>query len=276
MEQMSNKKINDIAIVAGQGLLPKIVYQGCLKKGLKCTIIGLKGELDEILFPNIKYQLFPPHKISLIFEYLKRLNISNIVIAGRVKRKHLSKLILDKTGVLIFKEIIKSGLNDSSIYSAITKAIDKEGFKIIPPELIAEDILTKKGSMNSVRITEKLKKDINKGVEILRGIIEHDVGQALIIDNGLVLGVEAVEGTNHLIKRCAKYRENTKGGILIKLCKPHQDKRLDLPCIGPDTIKTIARYGYKGIVIEAKKSIIIASTEVIKFASNRGIFIYGI
>lgn len=104
----------------------------------------------------------------------------------------------------------------------------------------------------------------------------HDIGQALIINNGLVLGVEAAEGTNNLIKRCAELREEQEGGVLIKLCKPHQDKRLDLPCIGPDTIKNIAKYGYKGIVVEAKKSIMLSSAKTIKLADDNKIFIYGV
>ena len=273
---MNNRQISDIAILAGRGLLPKIVYQECINKNIKCRIIGLKGEVDESLFPGMEYDLFTPHNVSLIFKLLKEMNISNIVIAGKVSRKHLPKLILDKTGLLIFKEIIKSGFNDTSIYSVIIKFIEKEGFKIISPDSIAEDLLAKKGKINAIRITEKVKKDIDEGVKILRGIIKYDIGQALVIDNGLVLGVEAVEGTNNLIERCAKFRKSLKGGVLIKLCKPHQDRRLDLPCIGPDTIKIIVKYGYNGITIEAKKSIIIAGAQTIKLANDGGVFIYGV
>ena len=273
---MGNNKISDVAIIAGQGLLPKIIYEGCIKKGIKSVVIGLKDEFNENLFSNIKYKLFPPHKISSIVEYLKTIDVYNIVIVGRVRRKHLSKLILDKMGLQMLREIVRDGFNDNNIYAVITKTIEKEGFKIIPPELIAGDILAKKGIMNSVKITEELEKDIDEGVNILRGVIRYDIGQALIINNGLILGVEAIEGTNNLLKRCAKYKENTEGGILIKLHKPHQDQRLDLPCIGPDTIKIIARHGYKGIVVEAKKSIIIDSVQSIKLANDHGIFIYGV
>jgi len=85
-----------------------------------------------------------------------------------------------------------------------------------------------------------------------------------------------VEGTNELISRCAKYRNRNSGGVLIKMCKPHQDKRVDLPCIGPDTIKNIAKYTYKGIVVEAKKSIILASKDTIELANENKIFIYGV
>ena len=265
-----------IAIIAGQGLLPKIVYDACVEQGVSCRVIGLKGEISEELFAGVQYDLFDPHRISLVFEHLKKNDISNIVIAGKVSRKHLSKLILDKIGLLILKEIIGNGFNDTNIYSAIVKLIERNGFKIVPPESIAQDILAQKHLVTNIEISEEIKNDIDKGVEILKGIMQYDIGQGLIINNGLVIGVEAAEGTNELVKRCAILREESTGGVLIKLSKPHQDKRLDLPCIGPDTIKNIAKYGYKGIVVEAKKSIIVASAQTIKLANDSKIFIYGV
>ncbi len=255
-------KINSIGIIAGQGLLPKIIYDECLNKGIKVKIIGLKGEINEKIFKGINYDLFHPCSISNIFNYLQSNNLKNIVIAGKVKRIHLSKLIFDKIGFKIFTQIIKSGFNDNGIYSIIIKFFENHGFKIISPNTIAKDILVKSGVMTNCEIPKKQKEDIEKGVDILKGIIKYDIGQAMII--------------NELIKRCFKYKDQEIGGILIKLCKPNQDKRLDLPCIGPDTIKNIAKYSYKGIVVEAKKSIIIASETTIKLANENKIFIYGV
>ena len=273
---MIKNKIDSIGIIAGQGLLPKIIYDECLKKGIKVKVIGLQDEINEKFFKGVNYDVFKPHNVNSIFNYLKSNNLTNIVIAGKVKRAHLSKLIFDKMGFKILTKIAKSGFNDTSIYSVIIDFFENNGFKIISPDTIADNILAQNGEITNVPILKKEKNDIERGVDILKGIIKHDVGQALVINNGLVLGVEAVEGTNELIKRCSRYKNQEIGGILIKLCKPHQDKRLDLPCIGPDTIKKIAKYSYKGIVIEAKKSIIIASEATIKFANENKIFIYGV
>ena len=270
---MSNKAI---AIIAGQGLLPRIVYDACVEQNIGCCVIGLSGEIDEKLFAEVDYSLFMPHNLSLIFNHLRKNDISNIVIAGKVSRKHLSKLVLDKIGLLALKEIIKNGFNDTNIYSVVIKIIEQNGFKIIPPESIAQNLIAQKGAMNDIAITEQAQYDVEKGTKILKSIIECDIGQGLIINAGLVLGVEAVEGTNELIRRCAGLRNEAMGGVLIKLCKPHQDKRLDLPCIGPDTIKNVAKYGYEGIVVEAKKSIILASAQTIKLANDNKIFIYGV
>ncbi|MDA0939185.1 MAG: UDP-2,3-diacylglucosamine diphosphatase LpxI, partial [Proteobacteria bacterium] len=246
----------------------------CLKKGVRSKLIGLKGEINQKIFQDIVYDSFRPYDISQIFDYLNKNNLTKIVIAGRVNRVNLSKLIFDKVGMKIFAEIIKTGFNDNNIYSIVIKFIEENGFKIISPNEIIDDILTQKGNMTNILIDEQMGVDIKKGIDILKGIICYDVGQALIIDQGLVLGVEAVEGTNELISRCANYRNS--GGVLIKLCKPHQDKRVDLPCIGPDTIKNIAKYAYKGIVVEAKKSIILASKDTIGLANENKIFVYGV
>ena len=273
---MVRKNYDRIAIIAGQGLLPKVIYDECLKKGIKSYVIGLQGEINEQIFQGIEYDLFKPYNISQIFKHLKANNLTKVVIAGKVNRSNLSKLIFDKTGFKIFTEIIKSGLNDSNIYSKIIKYIEENGFQIVSPNEIAENILSQKGNITNTLIDKEENLDIEKGVNILRGIIAHDIGQALIINKGLVVGVEAVEGTNELIKRCAKYLGSDNDGVLVKLCKPHQDQRLDLPCIGPDTIKNIAKFSYKGIVLEAKKSIIIASKETIKLANENKIFIYGV
>ena len=273
---MTNKNFDGVGIIAGQGLLPKIVHDECLKKGIRSKLIGLKGEINEIFFQDIKYDLFKPYDISHIFNYLKKNNLTKIVIAGKVNRGNLSKLIFDKIGVKIFAEIVKIGFNDNNIYSAIIKVIEENGFEIISPNEIIEDILAQKGNITNTLIDEEVDADIKKGVAILKGIIGYDIGQALIIDNSLVLGVEAAEGTNELISRCTKYKNKNNSGVLIKLCKPHQDKRVDLPCIGPDTIKNIAKNAYKGIVVEAKKSIILASKDTIRLANENKIFIYGV
>ena len=273
---MTNKDFGGVGIIAGQGLLPKMVYGECLKKGVRSKLIGLKGEINENLFQDIEYDLFKPYEIGRIFNYLEENNLTKIIIAGRVNRSNLSKLIFDKIGVKIFAEIVKTGFNDNSIYSAIIKVIEGGGFKIISPNEIIEDILVQKGNVTDILIDGELDADTRKGVDIIKGIIGYDIGQALIIDNGLVLGVEAAEGTNELIDRCAIYKNRNSSGVLIKLCKPHQDKRVDLPCIGPDTIKNIAKNAYKGIVVEAKKSIILASKDTIRLANENKIFIYGV
>jgi DUF1009 family protein len=273
---MIANSVENVAIIAGQGVFPKVLYDECVKKKINCKVIALKGEFDPYLFFGIEYKTFAPYELDSIFSYLKSIDCFNISIAGKVKRNNISKLILDKKGRIVLKEIIKSGFNDTSVYSTLINLIEKEGFKLVSPSVILESVIMKKGVITNVSPNEENMRDIQKGLEILRGIIKYDLGQGLIIHNGLVLGVEAAEGTNELLKRCSDIRDVKKGGILIKIFKPQQDSRLDLPCAGEDTIKNIAKYGYEGIVMEAEKSILLTDDKCVDFANKNNVFIYGV
>ena len=268
--------LSTVAIIAGQGLLPKLIYDECIKKGIKIIIIGLKGDFDEQVFQGIHYTIFKPYNISKIFRYLRDKNISRLIIAGKVNRKNIYKLVCDQLGLEIFTKIMKNGFNDNNIHSIIIKFIEDNGFKILSPDKIADTSITPRGNITNVKISHDKITDIKKGVKILKRIIINDIGQGLVINKGLIIGVEAIEGTNELLKRCTNYLDVSNNGILIKLCKPHQDIKLDLPCIGPDTIKNIARFSYSGIVLESQRSIIIDNKESIDLANKNKIFIYGV
>ena len=119
-------------------------------------------------------------------------------------------------------------------------------------------------------------KDIERGIKLLKEVSKLDIGQALIIQNGLILGVEAAEGTNDLIKRCGIIRQkNDSEPILVKICKPNQDKRIDLPCIGDKTIEYMHDYGIKGIALESGLCLLLNKEQTLELANKYGIFIYG-
>jgi hypothetical protein len=115
--------------------------------------------------------------------------------------------------------------------------------------------------------------DIELGKKVLKSLGSLDVGQAAVVSEGYVLGIEAAEGTDNLIKRCASLRKENKGGVLIKMLKPNQDSRLDIPTIGPNTIQNLAIYGYSGIAIEQNGVIIVSKKEVAEIANKHKLFI---
>jgi len=159
----------------------------------------------------------------------------------------------------------------------ILKFFEKEGFTIVSPELLAKDILVKKGPITKKQPSKENWENIKKGLKILKGIAEYDVGQSLVIQEGLILGVEAAEGTDELIRRCGQIMQKEEaGGILIKVCKPQQDKRIDLPCIGINTIHNLHANGMIGVAIEAGSALILDESNTTKEADKLGIFIYGI
>ncbi len=268
-----SQKVGNIAIIAGAGDLPWAFYEICQKKRLNCKIIGLKGEVNN--HNAKKIEMFAPYEVSKILECLRSRGVENVVLLGKVGRNHIPKLVLDPIGRDLLSKIMKTGLNDSAIFSVITDLLDRNGLKIIKMEDVSDDLITTFGNISKNQMPSLLRKDIEYGIRVLKDVAKHDIGQALVIEKNLILGIEAAEGTDVLIQRCALLKSGNSG-VLIKVCKPGQDDRIDLPCIGLNTIKSLIKHNYLGIVLESQKSIILNKPEVIKLANENGLFVYGV
>jgi DUF1009 family protein len=274
-EIISLTKIKKLAIIAGAGYLPKHVCEACKEQRIPYVVIGLENETTFELFKDEKIHSFKIYNISKIIEFMKSEEVNYITFAGKVRRAHISRLLLDFKGAILFAKVIRNGLNDSAILKTVLDFIEKEGFKIIAPEKVAHNIILTKGLITKSKPDQIAEKDIKQGIKILRGIASFDVGQALVIQNGLVLGVEAAEGTDDLIKRCGEIRQEGEGPILIKIIKPEQDKRVDMPCIGPETIMNAQKFGIRGIAAESGSTLVLDQVSTVKLANRFGIFIYG-
>ena len=160
---------------------------------------------------------------------------------------------------------------------AIAEFLEEQGFKVISPNSIIPSLLAPVGNLGTAQPDENDVIDISIGQTIL-GLLGHmDIGQAVIVENGYVLGIEAAEGTDSLISRSASLkREQVRKGVLVKMKKNNQDKRLDLPVIGLTTIENVYRANLRGIAISAQRSIIINFEEVIRLVNKYNIFIIGI
>lgn len=277
MKNMTREIPDKIAIIAGQGLLPRELYNAAVTHGIETYVIGLEDQIDMEIFEGINVDLVPIHSVSQIIKKIRSRKITNIILGGRVKRAVIPKLILDLKGAKLFASIIKNGLNDSSLTRTIITFLEKEGFSVLSPELIAKSILSIEGNMTSTPVKKSHVKDMEQGHKMLNEICKLDVGQALVIQNGLILGVEAVEGTDELIKRCGSIRQKFDSEpILVKICKPHQDKRIDMPCIGERTIRKMSEFGIGGIGLKSGSCLILNKDKTIEFANRCGIFIYGL
>ncbi|MDF3047928.1 MAG: hypothetical protein K0R73_1046 [Candidatus Midichloriaceae bacterium] len=275
---MSHNKISKLGILAGAGNLPKHVADACKAKSIEYCIIGLDDEMDSHLFEGEKdLHKFKIHSVSKILAKLKEENVTHVTLTGRVKRADLARLLLDIKGAKLLALILKNGIADNAILTTIMHFIESEGFKIVAPESVASDIIVQKGCLTKVKPDESATKDIHQGLKVLKGIASFDVGQSLIIQGGLTLGVEAAEGTDELIKRCGEVKQVVDvAPILIKVAKPNQDRRVDLPCIGPRTIELAFKYGIRGIAIDSGSTLLLEPEETIKLANKYKIFIIGI
>ncbi len=275
---MKQKNIKKLAILAGYGYLPKHVVDACNNNGIEYIVIGLDGDVSYALFEGDEnYISFKPYCVSKILDYMKMHHVSHVTMAGKVKRSDLSRLLVDIKGAKLLASIVRNGFSDDPILSSIVKFLEKEGFKVIAPETIANDIVAAKGVLTKCKPSHSSSNDIKQGYKVLSGIANFDVGQALVIQDGLVLGVEAAEGTDELVKRCCDVKQNSDvPPILVKISKPLQEKRIDLPCIGPDTIENAQKYGLGGIAIESGCTLILQQSETIELANKYKIFLIGI
>ena len=276
IRDIDDNPIEKVAIIAGSGWLPRHVYDDCIKKGIEALVIKINDTQSDDPFTGVDYESISIYAVNKLISKLKADNIKHVVLAGAVKRANISRLLLDLKGAKLFAMIMKGGLADNSLLKTIISFFEMEGFIIVPPEQIATSILADSGNINSVKPSKSALSDIKKGIEILRAIANFDVGQSLVIQNGLVLGVEAAEGTDELIKRCGLIQQRDEEScILIKVVKPNQDLRVDLPCIGVETIKNLHRYNFKGVSVEAGSALILNKEQTIEEANKLDIFIYG-
>jgi DUF1009 family protein len=278
MATLVKKGIKKLAILAGAGSLPKHVAEACQKHGIEYVVIGFDGEVEAKKFesdPN--FFVFKVYALTKIINHLKELGVTHVTMAGKVRRTDLSKLFLDLKGAKLLASIMRGGFADNAVLSAIIKFVEKEGFKVLAPETIATDIVLSKGCVTKVKPDVSAMSDIKQGIKILKGIAGFDVGQALVIQGGLVLGVEAAEGTDALIRRCGMVAQGSDVmPTLIKISKPEQDKRVDLPCIGQETIRNAHASGLRGIAAEAGLTLILDQSETVKLANEYKMFIMGI
>ena len=138
------------------------------------------------------------------------------------------------------------------------------------------DLLVKQGIMGKHKPDKQAKEDIRRGIEVATELGKLDVGQAVVVQQGLVLGVEGIEGTDELIRRCGGYRRKGDGGVLVKLRKPQQDMRIDLPTIGTRTVERAKEAGLRGIVVHAGNGLVVDEADVIKLADKYGLFVMGV
>jgi UDP-2,3-diacylglucosamine hydrolase len=137
-------------------------------------------------------------------------------------------------------------------------------------------VVVPEGLMTAVGPDAAAERDIALGIEVASRLGDLDIGQAVVVQQGLVLGVEAAEGTDQLLARCGALRRDGRGGVLVKLKKPRQERRADLPTIGPDTIHRAAEAGMAGIAVHAGNCLIIERAEAIAAADRAGLFVIGV
>jgi UDP-2,3-diacylglucosamine hydrolase len=194
-----------------------------------------------------------------------------------VRRPALASLRLDWRGMQLLGKLgLGGGQGDDRLFKLIVDELEGEGFRVIGADDVIGALLAPAGLLAGPAPDAAAERDIATGVAVALRLGELDVGQAVVVQHGLVLGVEAVEGTDQLLARCAGLRRDGPGGVLVKLKKPRQERRADLPTIGPATVRAAADAGLAGIAVHAGNCIIVDREDVILAADRRGLFVVGV
>lgn len=266
-----------LAILAGGGPLPRNVVDACLRDAIPFIVVNLGGAADEWI------EQHDPLNVSLgqvgrLLDTMRSEGCDTVTMAGPLTRPQLSKVRFDWQGAKMLPRVAKLfRQGDDALLRGIAELFEEHGFRVIGPETVLHDVVATAGVLTEAAPTDAVFEDIAQAHAILAALGPHDVGQAVVVANGVCLAVEAAEGTARMLRRVADLRVSTgSSGVLVKLPKPGQDRRVDLPTIGPDTATAAAAARLAGIAVEAGSGFILDREETIRRCDEAGLFLVGL
>ncbi|MBI1301156.1 MAG: DUF1009 domain-containing protein [Alphaproteobacteria bacterium] len=273
---MSATQIKSLGIIAGKGVLPKILLDHCVEKGIAPVVVCFDGQENKSVI-NDNHPTLITHfgAAGQIINFFKQHNISDLVLIGGMKRPSFQEIRPDLKGVSILAKIGLKSLGDNSLLTLLKKELEHEGFTLHGIQNFCDDLLVPQGPLGKHNVPKSMIKTVEIGIKASQELGRLDIGQAVIAQQQQIIGVEGVEGTDALIERCAPLLKAGKNAVLIKTRKPQQDKNLDLPTIGIQTIENAYKAGLDGIVIHAENMLIIDSKTVAERADTYKMFVVG-
>jgi DUF1009 family protein len=269
-----------VGIIAGGGRLPTLVIEALRSSETPFAVLALKGHTpDDVSSYGAPYACVELGELGKAIKFLKSHSCKRIVFAGHIKRPSLSSLKLDITTISMLAKLglSKLGGGDDSIMRSIIQMFEREGFEIVSPHVVTPGLLASEGLIGGTPLSDDDYRDIDTGTRVLRALGFEDIGQSVVVENGYVLGIEAAEGTDALITRCAALKkEKGRSGIVVKFSKSGQDLRIDLPAIGERTVQHVADAGLRGIAVQAGGSLVIDKERVVALAERLGVFVVGV
>ena len=277
---MKNEK--KIGLIAGGGRLPCLVAEGMKAAGKDIVCLAFTDDVDAGLREMVdSFQNIPIARPCNWIRKFRRQNVTQAIMVGAVPKQKIHtpcrilKFLPDWRGLRVWYWRLRGkDRNDDMILRAIADELASGGIILENSTMYCKEHLATAGVMTNCKPTGAIEADIEFGWKIIKDVTGLGIGQAIAVKEGGVIAVEAIEGTAKMIERAG---ENCKNGgwSLIKAARPNQDMRLDVPCIGKDTIKSMAENGGKCIVVEAGKTIILDKDEAVELANKLGVVIVG-
>ena len=266
-----------LGIIAGGGALPGLIARACEGEGREILVIAFEGETDPATCVGVPHRWLGLGAVGTLLKSLRQADCREVVLAGAIRRPSLSSLKVDLRGMRLMGRIARAkARGDDALLSLVIEELEAEGFNVIGADDLIATLCAPAGAIGKRAPHEDAERDIAIGIEAARALGAQDIGQAVVVQAGRVLGVEGVEGTDELIKRCAALQEAGPGAVLVKMKKPGQERRADLPTIGATTIERLAEAGFRGVAVEAGETLILERAQAIARADAHGVFMVGV
>jgi len=266
-----------LGILAGGGPLPGQVAARAASEGRPVFIVAFQDFAEPAVVASWPHEYVRLAAAGRILAALREHGCREIVLIGPVRRPSFRDLRPDGEGARILARIGRALFaGDDGLLAALVRVLGEEGFTVRGAHEFLRDSLGAEGTLGRHQPDAQAHADIARGIDVVRALGALDIGQGCVVQNGLVLAVEALEGTDRMLQRAVELRQDGPGGVLVKLVKPGQDRRADMPTIGPRTVAAAAAAGLRGIAFEAGGTLLTDPPALLRGADEAGLFLYGI
>jgi len=268
---LAQAPLHALGIIAGNGVYPRLLADAARKAGVKKIIAAaFTGETDPALAQHVDVlEWMRVGQLNRLLKFFRAQDIHHVIMAGQIAPKNLFDLRPDWKALLLLGKLKQR--NAESIFAAIADELAKIDVDLLPATTFLEDCLASAGLIAGAKLSRREEEDADLGWKIAKELARLDIGQTIIVKNGTVVAVEALEGTNDAIRRGGELARS--GAVMVKVAKPSQDMRFDVPVIGIETIRVAAEVKLRVIAVEAELTLLLEKDAIVDLANRSNISI---
>jgi len=256
-----------IGLIAGSGPFPLIFAEKARKKGYQVAAVGYHDETDSDLANAVDaMEILHLGQIRKLIKFFKRHQVSHAVMIGAIKKPGSIAAIRPDFKAIALYAGMRHNTHDDNVLRTFAKALEDEGIEMRSATFLLPELLAKEGCWTKRKPSRDEQVDMELGWKMAKAIGNLDIGQCVVVSNGTVMAVEAIDGTDSTIRRGAELADGN--AVVVKVCKPLQDFRFDVPTVGTQTIRTMQASGATVLVVEAGKSLVLDASEMIRLADQ--------
>jgi UDP-2,3-diacylglucosamine hydrolase len=266
-----------LGIIAGGGGLPRLIAAARQAAARPFFIAAISGACEPATVEGAEHAWIDMAAVGKLVAALRAKECREVVFAGPVPRPDFTRLRPDRQGLALLPKVIAAAVRgDDALFRTLVEYLEAQGFSVVGADDLLGELLAPAGPLGSIAPGADDLADIARGIAEARALGASDKGQAVVVRGGAVLGVETIDGTDALLARCARSKGAKPGGVLVKIAKPGQERRVDLPTIGAATVAGAAAAGLAGIAVEAGGVLVIDRAAMRQAADRAGLFVVGV